>query len=536
MLDVLVIGSGGAGLSAALAAKEAGAEHVAIASKFPPMQTQTTMAQGGMNAALGNLEKDHIALHIDDTLKAGRGLCDEEMVRLMCSEAPQSVAWLEKLGVPFSRIKTTENEALSTIAQRYLGGASVKRACYAQDYTGLKILHTLYDQTRKYNIIYLYEYFLLDLIVEDGYVRGVLFWDIAHGEVRTVIAKSVILATGGFGAMYHNHTTNMYGTSGDGIAAAFRAGAMISDMEFVQFHPTGLYGSNILISESARGEGGYLVDQKGERFVDELAPRDVVVHAIYEQMNKGNRIYLDLRHLGKEKLESLLPQELALIRLHENIDPVFEPIPIKPVVHYTMGGIDIDKTMEIPTIKGCFAVGECANSKVHGANRLGGNSLLEIIAFGRIVGENATNYTHYVREKSIDKDYAQRAKDDIDNIFVDVHKPSFYSLRQKLGECLYQNVGIIRDEFNLQQALQEVTLLQASLSKYGIGDSEFKHNQALTEYLELRNMLMLAPAFISAALVRQESRGAHYRKDYPKMNDKAFLKHIRLHYQGEMYG
>jgi len=535
MVDVLVIGSGGAGLSAALAAKEAGAS-VVVAGKIYPTNSQTAMAQGGINAALGNLEEDHPSMHIQDTIKSAHGLCNEDMVRHLCGDAPKTIAWLEQIGVPFSRIEalhtqTNDHASLQTIAQRKLGGASAKRACYAQDYTGLKILHTLYDTCLKEEINFLDEHFLLSLIVPDDTIKGAIFLNIRTGEVVQVDAKSVVIATGGYGALYHNHTTNMYGATGDGIAAVLRAGGAVSDMEFVQFHPTGLKSSCILMSESARGEGGYLVNEKEERFIDELKPRDEVARAIFGQIQEGHQVFLDLRHLGKEKLMALLPQEVALCQLHEKVDPASELVPIKPVAHYTMGGIDVDEALEVNGIKGCFAAGECANAKVHGANRLGGNSLLEIIAFGRFAGENAYKHSIYASSKPASTLQKEEERTKIEALFTK-EQTDFYPLRHQLGELLYKKAGIIRHNKTLQEGLDEAIQMQVALSHMGIADKSRCDNQTLIEYLELQNALLLAPTIFSAAIARDESRGAHFKVGFEK-EDEAFAKHIVLQWKKE---
>ena len=531
MIDILIIGAGGAGLAAALAAKTAGAG-VAVAGKAYPTNSQTSMAQGGMNAALGNTGEDHIALHIADTIKSAHGICNEHMVRKMCSDAPKAIAWLEELGVPFSRLDT-QSQGIKTIAQRQMGGASAKRACYAQDYTGLKILHTLYDACLKEGINFLNEYFLLNLITEDGTVKGATFLDIRNGEVVQIDAKSVVIATGGFGTLYHGYTTNAYGSTGDGIAAALRAGGAVSDMEFVQFHPTALKHSAILISEAARGEGGYLLNSAQERFVDELKPRDVVARAIFAELERGQGVFLDVRHLGREKLMELLPQEVELCRLHEHVDPLTQLIPIKPVAHYTMGGIDVDDALEVNGIKGCFAAGECSNAKIHGANRLGGNSLLEIIAFGRFAGENAVKHALFARATPADDTQIQKDKAHIAHILMQAHTVNFYDAREKLGKLFYDKVGIVRENTKLHEALDEVSMMQAELPKMGLKDKAKEHNQNLVEFLEFSNTLLLAPAVISAAIARNESRGAHFKRGFEFGDDEKFKKHIVLQWKNE---
>ena len=567
MLDVLVIGSGGAGLTAALAAKDIstvdgvglGNASILVVGKAYPTNSQTSMAQGGMNAALGNVGEDHISAHIADTIKSAHGLCDEDMVRQMCADAPKTIAWLESIGVPFSRIDNTSVaepveaniggqvihdsslgdksqitrplDTIKTIAQRQMGGASAKRACYAQDYTGLKILHTLYDTCLKENIDFLDEHYFLNLIVEDGTAKGATFLDIRTGEVKQIDAKSVIIATGGYGGIYHGYTTNAYGSTGDGIAAVLRAGGAVSDMEFVQFHPTALKSSSILISESARGEGGYLVNSDNERFVDELKPRDEVARAIFEQFQQNKEVFLDVRHLGETKLMELLPQEVALCKLHEHRDPATQLIPIKPVAHYSMGGIDVDYALEVTGIKGCFAVGECSNAKVHGANRLGGNSLLEITAFGKFAGENAYKHAVYASNKKADDRQLQHDKQQIESIYAKENSINFYTHRESLGKLFYEKVGIVRDNAKLTEAMEKVIAMQVLQKKMGLSDKSPTNNTNLIEYLEFQNALLLAPTIISAAIARDESRGAHYKVGFEAQDDEKFKQHIVLQWK-----
>ncbi|MCF6201608.1 MAG: FAD-dependent oxidoreductase, partial [Hydrogenimonas sp.] len=402
MYDVLVIGGGGAGLCAALGAKSRGAK-VALLGKNYPTRSQTSMAQGGINAALGNSGSDSVEAHISDTLRSSRTLGSEEMIRKLCEGALEAIEWLDEIGTPFSRLEGGK------VAQRRLGGAGAARACYAQDYTGLKILHTLYDKALGSGVEFLNEYFLLNFIVEDNRLLGVTAIEIRSGEVKAIGAKSVVLASGGYGGIYRGFTTNSSAATGDGIAAAVRAGCRLSDMEFIQFHPTALKSSGILVSESARGAGGKLVNSKGERFVDELKPRDVVAKAIWEQIESGEEIFLDIRDLGERFIDENLPQERKLSMLYEGVDPVKEPIPIKPVAHYAMGGVEVDRN-HMTCIDGLFAAGECANAYVHGANRLGGNSLLETVVFGREAGDNAASFA-YSSEKVDPSSTSQFEKD-----------------------------------------------------------------------------------------------------------------------------
>jgi succinate dehydrogenase / fumarate reductase flavoprotein subunit len=500
--DVLIIGAGGAGLTAALAAKESGVS-VRVITKEYPTRSQTCMAQGGMNAALGNVSEDSIEAHIQNTLKSAHGEADEEAVRYMCSEAPNAVKWLDEIGVCFSRTQDGK------IAQRRLGGASAPRACYAQDYTGLKILHTLYDRCLKQEVEMLSERYLLDLLKkEDGSICGALVLNIRSGEIEHHFAKSVILAGGGYSRIYDKYSTNSTASTGDAIAVAARAGAKLLGMEFVQFHPTGLKNSSILISESARGEGGYLLNSKGERFTNELAPRDEVSRAIDEQIRKGEEVFLDIRHLGEAFIDENLPQERKLAKLYENVDPAFDLIPIKAVAHYTMGGIEVDNKSQT-SVSGLFACGECANHKVHGANRLGGNSLLEIVVFGREAGKAAANFT-FCDDKSKSDFDCKKKENFLESIKEYTNEIDFYAKRSEVGALFYENVGIVRSESQMLKAKEIVAKLKEQLPFMGVSDDSKVYNTNLVEFLEFRNMLDVCEAVVNAALMRKESCGAHF--------------------------
>ena len=346
----------------------------------------------------------------------------------------------------------------------------------------------------------------------DIVITGGSFWDFARGEIRHISAKATLLATGGFGELYHGYTTNAYGTTGDGLAAVLRAGGTLGNMEFVQFHPTALEGSSILISEGARGTGGYLITEDGERFVDELAPRDIVARAIFRQMQAGHRVFLDLRHIERTLLMEQMPQGLHLIKLHACVDPFNEPVPVTPAVHYTMGGIDVDEHFAISGLKGAYAAGECSNSHVHGANRLGGNSLLEIVAFGRLAARSALENM----PKKIPAKHTEDPHNRVSKIFARKGKLNLYYKRKILGKRLFHDLGIIRNRRLMDDAAEYINTFSASLPEISLSDRSLQYNQNLAEYLEFENSLLLARALVECAKAREESRGAHWRSDFPE--------------------
>ncbi len=502
-VDILIVGSGITGLSSAIKAKSLGAD-VAVATKGVATKSNSVMAQGGMNVALGNIDSDSPNLHISDTLKSSHNLADKEMVSKLCNGGIDAIKFLEEIGVPFSRLDGADTP-LKSIAQRALGGASAKRACYAQDYTGLKILHTLLDRAVNLDIPIFEGLFLLELIKNsDGEVCGGLFFNFDSGEIEPIYAGKVIIATGGFGAIYSKNTNSATST-GDGLSAILRAGGELSNLEFVQFHPTTLKGNNILISESARGEGGYLVNCEGERFIDELSTRDKIAKAIFEQLKQNREVFLDLRHIGKEKLEHLMPQELKLIKQYANTDATQELVAIEPAVHYTIGGASVNEQFEVAGLKGCYCIGEASNANVHGANRLGGNSLLEAVTFGLLGANEALNATASKIEEQ-EFNYALPIAKDSDNLEV-------YKAKNNLADTLFKQVGIVRDEQNLLKALETIEGLNIDNLKI---DDTPKHSTLLIELLELQNASVLAKALIKSALWRKESRGSHIRSDYPK--------------------
>jgi len=502
--DVIIVGSGGAALSCAISAKQKGLS-VLILTKSSPTASQTVQAQGGINGVLEDAQ-DSVDAHIKDTLKSACELGDVETITLMCEKGNETVKWLDSLGVPFSRDNT------NNIAKRQLGGASAKRACYSSDYTGLKIVHTLYDTVVKLQIPVMEHCMLLDVIHKNGIAYGITYLELHTSQTKQIFGGNIVLATGGYGGIYHGFTTNSKDTTADGLMAGFRAGVVLENMEFVQFHPTALVNRFILISESARGEGGYLVTQDGKRFVDELQPRDVVAREIYKKLLNNEEVYLDLRHIDKEKLLHLLPQEYKLIFKFTSLEMDKDLIPITPATHYTMGGLKCDISSKT-SLNALYAIGEVASNGVHGANRLGGNSLLEIVLFGKKLGESLETSKDYFPND--EKTILEENRKDIEDIFNTFPTLDFYEERKKLGKLLFEKVGLFRTFESLTIALEYVEYLIVHLHNFGIVDKSKIYNTNLQDFLEFRNMVLCSKTVILSALYRCESRGAHFRDDFP---------------------
>jgi len=532
--DILIVGAGGAGLYAALETSRRKGLSVAVLSKVYPTRSHTGAAQGGINAALGNVAPDSPEKHAYDTVKGSDFLADQDAVELMCEMAPKIIREMEHMGLPFSRLRD------GRIAQRPFGGASFPRTCYAADKTGHVMLQTLYEQCLKNGVRFLNEWFLLSIVHNGERVSGVVAMDLRSGEIHGIRAKAVILATGGHARVYWNRTSNALGNTGDGTAAVLRAGLPLKDMEFVQFHPTGLRRTGILVTEGARGEGGYLINSKGERFMKryapekmELAPRDMVSRAIETEIlegrgfkdDEGNEfVYLDLRHLGRKKILERLPQIRELAIDFEGVDPIEEPIPVRPTAHYSMGGIDADKLGRTP-IKGLYAAGECACISVHGANRLGGNSLLDIVVFGKLSGEDAVNYVSETGFAPFDESEIKREEERIDSLFSSDGKEKLADLRSELSDVMSYGAGIFREEKRMKEALEKVREIKERAKHLKVYDGERTFNTNLQQTLEFLNLVDIAETIVLPAIERKESRGAHYRTDYPKRDDENFLKH-----------
>jgi succinate dehydrogenase / fumarate reductase flavoprotein subunit len=526
--DVLVIGAGCAGMRAAIAAHDAGAD-VAVVSKLHPTRSHSGAAEGGINAALGNAAEDSPETHAFDTVKGSDYLGDQDAIEIFTAEAPGDIYQLEHWGAFFSR------NADGKLAQRPFGAAGSPRTVFAADITGHVLIQVLYEQLVKRDIKVYEEYFAWQLIVEDDRCQGVIAWDLLHGGLKALGAKTVVLATGGIGRIYRV-TTNAYACTGDGAALALRAAVPLKDMEFMQFHPTTLYPTGILLTEGCRGEGAYLLNKDGERFMKryapnalELASRDVVSRAEMTEIEQGRGIngsvMLDMRHLGAERIIERLPGSRELAMTFAGVDPISEPVPVRPGAHYHMGGVETgnDGETELP---GLYAAGEVACVSVHGANRLGGNSLMETITFGRRAGtaaaEWALTHTTITAGESLLSDAERGLKQLLDRDRGE--RP--WQIREDLGTSMLENYGVFRYEDKMSAQIEIIDELRERYQQVVVEDKGDVFNSDLTQALELGYCLDLAACMVQAGLARKESRGAHSRpKDYPNRDDENFMKH-----------
>jgi len=534
--QVLVVGGGLAGLRAAVESAMMGVD-TAVLSLLYPVRSHSGAAQGGINAALANMPEcadDSPAKHAYDTVKGSDFLADQDAAEIMTAEAPQRIYELEHWGVPFSR--TPDGK----IAQRPFGGAGYPRTCYAADKTGLYLLHTLNEQAVKHNIKVYNEWAALALASDGERNHGLVALNLQTGEIGTFAADAVIIATGGAGRIYQR-TTNSMSSTGFGMSLAYRAGVALKDMEFVQFHPTTIIGTNILMTEGARGEGGYLINNQGERFMQryapkamELAPRDIVSRSIQIEINEGRGfpegggcVHLDLRHLGREKILERLPGIRDICISFLGIDPIEKPIPIQPAQHYTMGGIDTDKD-GATRLPGLFAAGECACVSVHGANRLGGNSLLECVVMGQRAGAAAARYVQgkaSALKEAVLNDTEKKVVGEVDALLKSEGKERLVTLRDAMAKTMTDKVGVFRDKKPMQEALATIQELRARYRNIGVDAKHRKFNLDLLRTIELGGMLQVAETMAAGALAREESRGAHSRLDFPKRDDVNWMRH-----------
>jgi succinate dehydrogenase / fumarate reductase flavoprotein subunit len=527
--DILIVGGGLTGLRAAVGLCDK--YNVGLISKVYPLRSHSIAAQGGINASLANNPEgrdDTWEKHTFDTVKGSDYLGDQNAIEIMCKEAPKIVYEMEHWGCPFSRFPD------GTIAQRPFGGGGFPRTCFSTDITGHSLLNTLYERAVYKNVKIYPEWFVTGLCVENGQCHGVIVLDIHSGELIPVRAKVTVFGTGGYGRVYRNSTNALINT-GSGIGMAYKAGVGLKDMEFVQFHPTTLIGTNILMTEGCRGEGGYLFNNKGERFMKsyvptamELAPRDIVSRCIQTEINEGRGfdhplgkyIQLDLRHLGEKKILERLPGIHSICIDFIGIDPVKEPIPIMPSQHYSMGGIDVNEK-GASEIKGFYAAGECACVSVHGANRLGGNSLLDTIVFGKLTAQ-AIDKELSEHDLKPEENYLLKLEENVEKKINRLTKPGGerpYKLAADLGAVMSEKVGIFRTKDELAQALDEVTKIKERYRNVSVSSTDKHMNY------ELHNALEVAHTIVLGALLREESRGAHFRRDFDTRNDTNWLKH-----------
>jgi len=532
--DILVIGGGLTGLRAAMESKRAG-QDVALLSKVHPLRSHSVAAQGGINAALGNSPtpvKDSWDNHAFDTIKGSDYLADQDAVEVMCQEGIERVIEMEHWGTLFSRTESGK------IAQRPFGGAGFPRTCYAADRTGHNLLHVLYEQVTGLQIPVYEECYALALVVDDGRCTGIIGFDFFKGRMLPIHAKSIILATGGYGRIYLKSTNALINT-GSGCYLAYQTGVPLKDIEFVQFHPTSLYGTNILITEAARGEGGYLFNAKGERFMEryapkllELGPRDIVARGIQTEIDEGRGfeegyLHLDLRHLGKGKIMDRLPGIRQISIDFAGIDPIQECIPIEPAQHYSMGGIDTNLDGET-SLPGLYAAGECACVSVHGANRLGGNSLLETIVFGTRAGKKASQENHKEKRSPNPGAFQENLRafhSKLEELFERRREEPCFRLRDELKTLMTSQVGIFRKESDLLSAKKKIKEFKERLYYVGLKQKDIAFNYELIQYLELEGMLHVAEVIVEGALARKESRGSHFRLDHPHRSDDHWLHH-----------
>jgi succinate dehydrogenase / fumarate reductase flavoprotein subunit len=555
--EAIVVGAGGAGLWAALELARAGVS-TGVLTKLYPTRSHTGAAQGGVCASLGNLEEDHWEWHMFDTVKGGDYLVDQDAAEVLAREAVETVIELEHMGLPFNR--TPEGK----IDQRRFGGHTrnfgegpVKRACFAADRTGHMILQTLYQSCIKAGVKFYDEYHVVDLLFEGGdggdggRAAGVIGYRIADGELHTFRAKAVLLATGGNGRMFRI-TSNAHSLTGDGMALAYRHGIPLEDMEFYQFHPTGLYGLGILLSEAARGEGGYLLNKDGERFMSryapklmELAPRDMVSRAIYLEVKaglgagpQGDYVLLDVRHLGRKAIEEKLPDITDFARVYLGVEPLTEPVPTQPTAHYAMGGIPTDLQTRVirdernTVVEGLFAAGEVACVSAHGANRLGTNSLVDLLVFGRRAGVAMAAYCAAVGMPGVGDAAEAPVREEIEALRAGREGESPVALKAELAALMMDNVGVFRTEPMMRAAVAGVAEIKERFGRIRVRDAGKVFNTNLLEARELGYLIDNAEAMATSALARAESRGAHSRDDYPERDDAGWLKHT-LAYRDE---
>ncbi len=553
--EALIVGAGGAGLWAALELAQAGVS-TGVLTKLYPTRSHTGAAQGGVCAALGNHEEDHWEWHMFDTIKGGDYLVDQDAAEILAREAIECVIELEHMGLPFNR--TPDGK----IDQRRFGGhtrnfgeAPVRRSCFAADRTGHMILQTLYQQCIKHGVKFYDEYHVVDLLfeggepAEGGRAAGVVAYRIADGEIHTFRSNAVLLATGGFGRMFRI-TSNAWSLTGDGIALAYRHGIPMQDMEFYQFHPTGIVGIGILLSEAARGEGGTLLNDKGERFMEryapklmELAPRDMVSRAMYMEIRAGRGIggkdwlYLDVRHLGRKVIEEKLPDITDFARIYQGVEPITEPVPVQPTAHYAMGGIPTDVLTRVTldekntVVPGLYAAGEAACVSVHGANRLGTNSLVDLLVFGRRAGRQMARDVKGVDLPILPRTVDEPVRAELRAIRDRASGESAARIRRELADVMMDEVGVYREAPTLTSALGKVRALRDRYGDVAVQDKGRVFNTDLLEAREVGYLLDCAETTVVSALARKESRGAHSREDYPERDDTNFLAHT-LAYRG----